>query len=171
VGILDTPVVRRTRRNHALEHATIHILSARHPKLSMAGRAVSKGLRLCGVVDTDEVRSAVEEALSRLEGEPELAVHPLCGTNIVVGGAVAGLLSLVALATLPEERKPARALDVLPRLMLAGTFAAVASQPLGPKVQERLTTLPVCAGVTVAGITRQERRGHVIHRVLLADAA
>ena len=29
--ILDTPVISRIRRNHALEHATINILSQRYP--------------------------------------------------------------------------------------------------------------------------------------------
>ena len=31
MGLLGIPFVARTRRHHALEHATIHILNQRHP--------------------------------------------------------------------------------------------------------------------------------------------
>ena len=37
--VLDLPLIRRTRRNHGLEHATIHMLSNRIKTLQIAGRS------------------------------------------------------------------------------------------------------------------------------------
>jgi hypothetical protein len=164
------PFIRRVRRHHAVEHATIHILGAKYPKASLAGRSDRGGFYLYGQVDTEDVRQAVHEALRRLADEPELAVHPMCGTNMVVGGLVAGVLSLVAVATMSEERRSKPLLDALPRLILAGTAASVASQPLGPFVQRWLTTLPDTHGIRLKGIRRMRRGRHVVHRVQLEGA-
>lgn len=169
MGILDLNIVRRVRRNHAVEHATIHLLTPRYPSLGLAGRADTKGFFLYGAVDTDAVRETVTEALERLATQPALAVHPRCGTNLVVSGLVAGAASLLAVATMSDSRRRSNLLDVMPRLMLAGTAAAIASQGLGPKVQERLTTLPETEGVTVGKITRTDHGKHVIHRVYLEE--
>ena len=171
MGLLDTPVIHRVRRNHAVEHATIHVLAPRCPDIGLAGRADTKGFYLYGRVGTDDVRAAVNAALERLIGEPELAVHPRCGTNLVVSGLVAGLSSLVAVATMPSEQHRSTALDVLPRLLLAGTAAAVASQALGPMVQQRYTTSPQVDGVRVVDIEHHDRGALVYHRVLLAGPA
>src|SRR3989304_53818 len=101
MGLSDLPIFRRTGGNHAIEHATVPVLAGRCPRRAVAGRSDSRGFWLYGAVDTDTLRSAVGEAIVRLEQEPELAVHPYCGTNLVVNGVVAGLVSLVALASLP----------------------------------------------------------------------
>jgi hypothetical protein len=174
--MMDLPLVDtlrlaafRTRRNHAIEHATIHVLTARSPKQALAGRADRHGFHIYGEVATEEVRSAALEAIDRLKTEPELAVHPFCGTNLVVGGVIAGFTSLLALATLPESRRPARPLDVLPRLMLAGTAAMLASQAVGSRVQEHVTTCPDTTGVRLGGIERHERGRHILHRVAIDD--
>ena len=50
--ILNLPVIRRVRRNHGLEHATIHILSRKVKNLSMAGRSTMRGFYLYGNVAT-----------------------------------------------------------------------------------------------------------------------
>src|SRR5260221_12742627 len=74
--------VRWTRRNHGLEHATVHVLSSRIKNLSIAGRSDHTGFYLCGQVSTSDVESAAAEALQRMRnGEDELAVHPNCGTG------------------------------------------------------------------------------------------
>ena len=168
MGILDTQIVRRVRRNHAVEHATIHILTPKYAHQGIAGRADTHGFFLYGRVETADVEKAVDSALERLVGEPELAVHPRCGTNLVVSGFVAGLASLFAVASIPpDRRRGASPADVLPRLLLAGTAAALASASLGPLVQQRYTTLPEVEGVIVKDIRRIERGGAVIHRVVL----
>src|SRR5450432_4134839 len=85
--VLDLPLIRRTRRNHGLEHATIHILSQRVSNLKMAGRSTDSGFVLLGDAPTEQVEAAVREALRRMSaGEHGLAVHPNCGTNLVTTG-------------------------------------------------------------------------------------
>src|SRR5690348_7827430 len=98
MNVLDAPLVSATRRNHALEHATIHILSSRHPRLAMAGHSNPTGFFLIGDLSGEDVRSAAAEALSRLQnGESQLAIHPGCGTNYVVTGALTGLFALLGM--------------------------------------------------------------------------
>jgi hypothetical protein len=168
VSVLDTGRFLRTRRNHATEHATIHLLTPKYRGSSLAGRADANGFYLYGRVETDDVRSAVHEAIGRLPGEPELAIHPRCGTNVVVTGLMAGLASLLAVATMPQGRRRGSTFsDTLPRLLVAGSLAAFAGAGLGPTVQERYTTSPDTRGVTVKEIRRIERGKTVIHRVVL----
>jgi hypothetical protein len=163
-------IIDRIRRHHAVEHATIHILSARQPTAKLAGHSYPRGFRISGDGADADVRAAVEEALQRLPGEPALAVHPMCGTNIVVGGMIASALSLAVLASLNEESRVRRLIEAAPRLITASTLAFVASQVAGPAVQRRITTLPRVDGLRVADV-RVRRRGQlVVHRVVLAEA-
>src|SRR5215470_6979463 len=86
---------RRIRQNHALEHATITILSGMVHDLRVSARSSSSGFIILGDVDLGLLRRALDEALRRLQaGEAELAIHPNCGTNLVVG------ISLVTMGTL-----------------------------------------------------------------------
>ena len=88
--------IRRVRRNHGLEHATIHVLSRKVKNLSMAGRSTVTGFYLYGNVTTEEVESAVREALQRMRnGEHGLAIHPNCGTGLVTAGLLTSLATLV----------------------------------------------------------------------------
>lgn len=157
--------IQAIRRNHAAEHATIHVLSARIPDLHMVGRADNRGFFLYGDVPTEVVRSAVDEALARLKaGQAHLAVHPRCGTNLAVAGILAGLSSLVATAG-----RPPSFLDRLPRMFLATTLAVLAAQPLGPLIQEHVTTSADLRGVRVKDVIRQTVGRVTVHRVLLED--
>ncbi len=82
----------RLQRNHGLEHATLHMLAERHPHLSLAGHSDMGGFWILGNVETEDLRAAVNEALTRMQqGEHELSIHPNCGTNFVATGALAGL--------------------------------------------------------------------------------
>jgi hypothetical protein len=164
------PFLRQMQRNHAIEHATVHILSELAPGLALAGRSDSRGFFLYGDVTTQEVRSAVEQALGRLTLEPGLAVHPHCGTNLVVAGVVSAAASLAALWTTSSDERARRPWAVLPRLLLAGTLAAAASQPLGPIVQRCLSTSPDVAGSRVLRITERRRGRHRLHRVDVTHA-
>jgi hypothetical protein len=47
---------RRIRQNHALEHATITILSERLPELSVSARSSSDGFIIFGDVDLGQLR-------------------------------------------------------------------------------------------------------------------
>jgi len=131
----------------------------------VAGRADTRGFWLYGDVPTDVVRSAVNEALARLQaGEAHLAVHPRCGTNLAVAGVLAGLSSL--LATSGRSQSP---LSRLPRMLLATTLAVLAAQPLGPLVQERITTSPDLRGIRLKDVIRHSAGRVTVHRVLLEE--
>ncbi|MCR4407073.1 MAG: DUF6391 domain-containing protein [Anaerolineae bacterium] len=166
-SILDLPIVARVRRNHAVEHATIHVLSARNPHLRLMGRTGPSGFTLYGWVHTEEVASAVAEALNRLQaGEYHLAIHPHCGTNMVVGGMLAGL---AAFAALIFPRRSKWRLSRLPDMMLATMLTLLVAQPLGLILQERVTTSPEVRGMFVRRINRQQWGRLVVHEVILGQ--
>jgi len=161
MNLLNIPFIRRIRQNHALEHATIHILGWRNPTLRLVGRSTDSGFYIYGDVDTEVVAAAASEALLRLQrGEKELAVHPRCGTNLATAGVLAGLSAFLAL-TGKQKRRWTR----LPEVLMAATVAVVLAQPLGLVIQKYLTTLPDVADVVIKGIQRLERGKLVIHKV------
>jgi hypothetical protein len=162
--ILLNPRINRIRRNHGLEHASIHVLTEKKPRRSIAGHSDSGGFWLIGDLTLEETRAAVEEALQRLRaGERQLAVHPNCGTNFVVSGAAAGLFG--ALSMTGAGNKRTALLERLPLAILLSTVALIASRPLGMRVQERVTTNGDPGNLQIIDI-RQSRRGKlVMHRV------
>jgi hypothetical protein len=136
MSLLDVPLVRRTRRNHGLEHATIHVLSSRRPGVSIAGRSTPNGFYILGNVTDDEITSAAQEALRRMRGgEQHLAVHPGCGTNYLTSGVFAGLASFATLGLTRRSRW-----EQLPNAIMAATFALLLAAPVGPLLQARVTT-------------------------------
>jgi hypothetical protein len=156
--------VQGIRQNHALEHATIHVLSERFPHRGVMGRSTPGGFYIYGRLSTGEVESAAQEALARLEaGEAHLAVHPRCGTNLAVTSILAGTAAYGA--TMGRSRSK---LERLPLALIAATLASLAAQPLGLRVQQELTTTPDVEGVRIAGISRQVRGSVVIHKVVTA---
>jgi len=166
MNILEIPLIARIRRNHALEHATIHVLTEHNPRRHLMGRTTDHGFDLFGEVETDEVAAAVSEALARLQrGEYSLAVHPRCGTNLATAGVLAGLSSFVVMSSGRSKSRLAR----LPQIILAATMAVIAAQPLGLALQKHVTTLPEVEGVTIEEITRQQRGQVVVHYVYLGQ--
>ena len=160
--LLDWLPVKSLRRSHGLEHATIHILSQRFPDRPLAGRAARDGFFVYGDVPTEAVESAVKEALYRLKaGERYLAIHPRCGTNFVVTGILAGLSSFAV------GNQRTSLLDRVSRMILASTLAILLAQPLGPWVQERLTTSWRQDRVQFRGVKAQKLGKVTVHHVLL----
>jgi hypothetical protein len=163
-GILNTPILSRIRRNHGLEHATLHILSQRFPRTPMGGHSTAMGFRLLGDLPTQEVEKAVSEALLRLRaGERRLAVHPNCGTNFVTAGILSGLAG--ALAMLGVGSRPQ---DKLERLALAAalaTLALIVAAPVGLRLQEQITTSGVPGSLAVVSITRSQMGRMTLHTV------
>ncbi len=157
--------VSRVRRNHGLEHATLHILSEHYPRTSMAGHSNTTGFWLLGDVPTEAVQSAVGEALNRMRaGEKNLAVHPNCGTNFVVSGTIAGLAGALALFGAGRSWR-----DKVERLPLAATLATmglIISQPLGLLVQERFTTSGEPGDLEVVEIIPSKRGRITAHRIV-----
>src|SRR5947199_10570003 len=146
MNIEDIVLSRRVRKNHALEHATITILSGMVPSLGVSARSFSNGFVIFGDVDLGLLRLAADEALSRLQaGEAELAIHPNCGTNIVVGVSLVTLGTLFGLAS----NQPRTRVATAAASSIAGLMAA---RPVGQYVQRHLTTLPELTGVRVTEI-------------------
>ena len=54
-------LVRRTRQHHAIEHATLHVLSARHPRTSFSGYSDPLGFTIYAsdAIHEEQVRRAV----------------------------------------------------------------------------------------------------------------
>jgi hypothetical protein len=156
-------LVNAVRQNHALEHATIHVLSRRNPYLRIMGRSTPAGFYIYGALDTQEVADCAAEALSRLQqGEAHLAVHPRCGTNLAVTGVLAGTAAFGA--TLGHARSK---LDRLPLAVMAATLGAIVAQPLAQRVQEQITTTPEVDGLYIDNVVRQEQGKVVIHKVVV----
>ena len=158
---LQAPYISQTRRNHALEHASIHLLSARFPSRALAGHSNPTGFFLIGEVPTEHVREAVTEALTRLQnGESELAIHPGCGTNYIVSGGLAALFAFLGMLGTKNNRQR---LERLPLLVLLSALAFMIGQPLGPALQKQVTTDPNPGGMTVVDIYPVTKN---IHRVV-----
>jgi hypothetical protein len=166
MSVLDLPWISAIRHNHALEHATVHVLTRRFPYVDVVGRSGSGGFVIYGVIETEALEQAAQEALARLQaGERHLAVHPRCGTQLSTAGTLAGLAAFGAMLGKSESRW-----DKLPGVLLATTLAVIAAQPIGLRVQKQITTAPDMEGVRITGITRQERGHMVIHRVKVQHA-
>lgn len=160
-NLLDAPLVSETRRNHALEHATIHILSARFPGRAMAGHSNPTGFFLIGDLPTEQVRDAVGEALTRLQqGESHLAIHPGCGTNYAVTGALGALFASIGMIGTKSARQR---WERFPLLMALSMLAFIIAPPLGSALQKRVTTQPDPGGLTIVDIYPVSKN---IHRVV-----
>jgi hypothetical protein len=158
--ILDLPLILETRRNHALEHATLHVLARTH-KTSMAGHSNPTGFFILGELPTEDVRAAVNEAYSRLRaGESGLAVHPGCGTNLV---AMAFLPATMAWMPLQGTRSNRWRLLLIPLAIIFGVFGFVLSRPLGTWLQRNITTEANLGNMQVVNIALV-RKG--VHRVI-----
>jgi Domain of unknown function (DUF6391) len=150
---------RRIRQNHALEHATITILSGYVPELRVSARSNSRGFIIFGDVDLGQLRRSLDEALQRLQaGEAELAIHPNCGTNLVVG------VSLFAMGTLLGMTS-SRARTRVTSTAFSSIAGIMAARPLGQFVQKHVTTLPDLEGVRVSKIFRRKILGMTIVEV------
>lgn len=143
-----TKTIRRIRRNHGLEHATIHMLSARYSGFSAQGNANHRGfyLNIYGDLPESAIVAAVDEAYRRMKaGEHELAVHPNCGTALLTTATLSTLAAQSALS-LEQARQGSRQRDWqvlvggLPGAILAAALALVVSRPLGLHLQRRYTT-------------------------------
>ncbi len=158
-------LISRVRRNHGLEHATIHLLSQRYPHTFLAGHSDPEGFWLLGDVPTEAVEEAVHSALQRLRnGEHNLAIHPGCGTNYLVSGGLAALAGAVGMGG--AGRRWRERLDRLPLVLMLGTVALMFSQPLGYWLQEKVTTDGVPGDLEIVEIV-PTRRGRVqAHRIV-----
>jgi hypothetical protein len=154
------------RRNHALEHATISVLASKlGDEALLVGRATRTGFYLYGDLTSESVMESAQEALRRLRGgESNLAVSPMCGTNLAVAGVLAGLSSLVALGNRSR-------LERIPNVLLASMTAVLVAQPLGRLVQQHVTTDADLSDTELVGIRQAGRGPGRFHKVETARAA
>jgi hypothetical protein len=159
MNLLEYPLILSTRRNHGLEHATIHVLSAAKPGRPLAGRSTPFGFYLYGDVGDEEVQTAVHDARNRmLHGEQRLAIHPGCGTNYLVSGAAASLGILSVLSIGDRKARWSR----WPDAMIAATLALIVAQPLGPKLQEYITTCGDMGDLEIVAVRRLGPKAHYV---------
>jgi hypothetical protein len=158
--ILDLPYILETRRNHALEHATLHMLARNH-KINMAGHSNPTGFFILGELRTEDIREALNEAYSRLRsGESGLAIHPGCGTNLVASAFLPGTM-----AWLPFQgaRTNRGRILLLPFAILLGVFGFLLSKPLGTWMQRNITTEADLGNMQIVDVT-PVRKG--VHRII-----
>jgi hypothetical protein len=162
--VLDFPPVSRIRRNHALEHATLHVLAKKYPQKNLAGYSDLGGIHIFGQVPAEDVQTAVLEALDRLRrGESHLAVHAGCGTNYAVGGIFAGLAGALAMAG--TRRNFRDTIERLPMAAVLGVLALIVSQPLAATFQSQVTTANDPRGMEVVQITTVQRGDYKVHHI------
>jgi len=141
-----TDLVRRARQHHAIEHATIHLLTAQMPHGRFSGHSDPLGFTIYGDVSEPLLTRAVGEALLRLQaGEERLAIHPNCGTNLATSAVLVTLVSLIIGSGRRSfwDRFSTALVFALPTLILA--------RPLGYRLQ-RYTTQADVADRWVAAI-------------------
>ena len=157
---LDLPLILETRRNHALEHATLHVL-ARTYKTSMAGHSNPTGFFLLGDIKTEDVITSANEAMTQLRaGESGLAVHPGCGTNLVVAAL---LPATVAWMPLRGAKSTFWRVWLIPIAIVFAAFGYLLSKPLGPWLQANITTEADLGNMQIVDII-PVRKG--VHRII-----
>ncbi len=153
--LLNIPYVKRTRRNHGLEHATVHLLSRRFKNSPMMGRSSDAGFVLFTQVGQEDVETAVNEALRRMKnGEHSLAVHPGCGTSRLTSGMMASLVAVVSVSGVSRKD----AWNRLPYLMILMMLTNLFSEPLGLNLQRLITTEGAPGDMEVLEITSRPSR-------------
>ena len=136
--ILDFPPFLATRRNHALEHATLHILARKYKDKNLAGHSNPTGFFLFGDMAMDDIRNAINEAMTRLHaGESGLAIHPGCGTNLATSTLLPATFAWVPFQGVRSMRWR---LLLIPVALIFAAFGYLLSKPLGPWLQRNVTT-------------------------------
>ena len=150
-------ILSQIRKNHALEHATIHILTRTMPNVSFAGYSLNKGYWIYGKAELQDIQKAAEMAYARLKnGEKHLAVHPNCGTNIAMTGLCMAAASMLALKAEGDDDSDFNRFSALTS---AGLIGALIGRPLGPSVQKHITTDADVRDLSIVSISCNSLRG------------
>lgn len=159
--ILNLPPYLATRRNHAVEHATLKILARKYDDKTLAGHSNPTGFFLFGDIMLEDARHAIQEAMSRLRaGEKELAIHPGCGTNMATSMVLPATFAWIPLQGTRSNRWR---LLLLPVALTLAVFGYLLSKPLGPWLQRHVTTESDLGDLQVVDIV-PVRKG--VHRVV-----
>ena len=129
------------RQVHALEHATVWVLSSlKHHKSqddeTIGGLSTEQGFFLYGKINPLQIKEAVKLALNRLQrGEWNLALHHRCGTNTSVATLLTTGMIVTTHLMLPKEP-----ITQLLGMGFAGITASYFAPDIGMSVQKYLTT-------------------------------
>ena len=146
--IQDT--IRRVRRNHALEHATVTLMLEEGVRGPLGGYSTPWGFFIIGDLSTEQLGRIVDDALLSLNmGHSEMAISPHCGTNMAVAALFSGVLTRLVLG----KNKTGR-WKRLPLVLGAVVVGALLSKPVGNAIQRRFTTLSDMDGLEVVGIRK-----------------
>jgi hypothetical protein len=159
--ILDLPPYLATRRNHAVEHATLKILARKYDDRTLAGHSNPTGFFLFGDIALEDIRDAIDEAMRRLRaGEKDLAIHPGCGTNVATSLVLPATLAWMPLQGARSNRWR---LVLIPIALTFALFGYLLSKPLGPWLQRNITTEADLGNLRVTEIVAVRK---AIHRVI-----
>ena len=156
------------RQVHALEHATVWVLSNLENKqnrdnTSIGGLATEQGFFLYGKINLLLLDKAVKIALKRLQqGEWDLALHPRCGTNTAVAAAMTTTAMLAAHVILPKDF-----FSQIVGVGLTGLACNHLAPEIGMSVQKYLTT-SIPFNLKVQEISREiDQQGRSAHFISL----
>ncbi|MGB0386817.1 MAG: DUF6391 domain-containing protein [Ardenticatenaceae bacterium] len=151
--IFGTIFDKRRRRNHALEHATVHILEQRYSaNLPIGAFAEPDGFFIQGALQPQLVLNAAKEGLQRLQaGETQLALHPRCGTMIVSGLFISPITFFGMLIGMNDFGF----FSVLFAMFVAIIAARVLAQPVGLLLQRTITTSTDVQGLYIDRLESQ----------------
>ena len=159
--ILDLPLLLETRRNHAVEHATLHILARKFKNQSMGGHSNPTGFFLMGNFTKQDIQEAADEAMQRLRaGESGLAIHEGCGTNIATSTLLPATLAFVPMS---RARSNFWRFFLIPFAIGMAVGGYFLSKPLGPWLQKHVTTEADLGSMRIVDIV-PVRKG--LHRVI-----
>ncbi len=158
--------VRATRQHHALEHATLQILSGQTEDLALVGGfSDPSGFVLLGDLTPSQVEPAVTRALEILQqGQVQWAIHPHCGTNLLTQA----VLSLCLAWTLLGSRRTL-SLTTLSLALLGFMAIGLYGRALGERLQA-YTTLADVRGRQPGAIYGIEILGRRGVRVCMEEA-
>jgi hypothetical protein len=168
LSVSPRELLTRTRRNHALEHATMNLLVRRYPDAQIAGMSGPLGFTLLSSLTGEQIIPTVRQALGSLKvGQGDLALHENCGTNLVVTAALTTVATLAGLGAyaLPQSREtrtPRGLLERLPRMVLLNVAALAAASPLSRWVQAKVTTNADVKDMEIASVVT-DYRGRLHH--------
>ncbi len=143
-------LLQHIRRNHALEHATINLISQQYPLAQVVGFSNPWGFTLYTSLTAEEIVPAVMKALQRLKaGETNLRIHANCGTNLAVAALLTASATLIGVG---KETSWLKRLERFPQLILLNVLALIVARPLGEWAQANLTTDPDLSKMEIASI-------------------
>lgn len=148
---MSNNLLKSTRCNHALEHATIALLNQRHPHAQVVGLSGPLGFTLYTNLTAEEIFPAVTDALRYLkQGHHALAIHPNCGTNLLTAATLTTAVTWLTLN--PIHEKPEERVDRILRAILLNALMLLLARPLGSWMQAHLTVDPHVGHLELAAI-------------------